>query len=56
LLVIFSSAGVKLHDLVTPLDGNSDADRKLLADAKTAGEVLAAKEIEIQEFLKKFGE
>lgn len=52
LLVIFNGAAAKLRELVAPLDSTSDADRKLLNDAKNAGEVLATKEIEIQEFVK----
>ncbi|HEV3437448.1 MAG TPA: hypothetical protein VG122_08815 [Gemmata sp.] len=53
LLVIFSGAAAKLRELEAPLDSNSDADRKLLADAVNAIEVLRSKENEIQEFIKK---
>ncbi len=56
LLTIFSAAAVKLNELAGPLDSNSDADRKLLDDAKKAGEVLAGLENKITEFLKKGGE
>jgi tetratricopeptide (TPR) repeat protein len=55
LLVIFGEAAGKLNELAAPLDSNTDADRKLLSDAKAAGEALAAKEIEVQEFVKKGG-
>lgn len=54
-LVIFSEAVGKLNELASPLDANSEADRKLLDAAKIAGEALAAKEAEIQEFVKKPG-
>jgi hypothetical protein len=56
LLMNFTSAGVKLNDLAAPLDKNSDADRKLIADAAKVGETMAALEIKITEFLKKGGE
>jgi tetratricopeptide (TPR) repeat protein len=52
LLVIFSSAVVKLNELVAALDTSSDNDRKLAADATVAGEALAAREQELRDFLK----
>jgi tetratricopeptide (TPR) repeat protein len=51
LLTSFSTAGVKLNDLVTPLDPASETDRKLLADANNAGKVLAALEVELRTFV-----
>ena len=51
LLSVFSTAGVKLNDLVAPLDPASEADRKLLADATNAGKVLAALEQELRGFV-----
>ena len=51
LLIAFSSAGVKLNDLVAPLDPASEADRKLLADANNVGKVLAALEVELRGFI-----
>jgi hypothetical protein len=53
LLVIFSQAAGKLNELANPLDANNENDRKLLDAAKAAGEALAAKEIEIHEFVQK---
>ncbi len=53
LLTVFTAAGVKLNNLVTPLDPNAEADRKLAADANTVGETLAALEAKITEFVKK---
>ncbi len=53
LLVIFSEAVVKLNDLAAPLNAANEADKKLLSDANVAGESLAAKESEIQDFIKK---
>jgi tetratricopeptide (TPR) repeat protein len=52
LLTIFSTAAVKLNDLVAPLDPASDSDRKLLADANDAGKQLARLEQELREFVK----
>ncbi|MBA4189699.1 MAG: hypothetical protein C0467_17070 [Planctomycetaceae bacterium] len=51
LLTIFTAASVKLNDLVTPLDPNADGDRKLAADAKTVATALAAREVQITEFV-----
>ena len=51
--VIFSEAVVKLNDLAAPLNAANEADKKLLSDANVAGESLAAKESEIQDFIKK---
>lgn len=51
LLTVFVAAGTKLTDLVTPLDPNADADRKLAADAKAVGSALAALEVQITEFV-----
>ncbi len=51
LLTIFTAAGVKLTDLVSPLDPNADGDRKLAADAKSVGAALAALEVSITEFV-----
>jgi hypothetical protein len=56
LLTIFNAAAVKLNDLAEPLDKNSDADRKLAADANKVGEALAARENAIADFLKKGSE
>lgn len=53
LLTIFSAAAVKLNELAAPLDANAEGDKKLLADAKKAGEALAALEIKVTEFVKK---
>lgn len=52
LLVIFSGALVKLNELVAALDPNSEADKKLVEDARVAGEFLAAREQEIRDFVK----
>ncbi|VTU00509.1 unnamed protein product [Gemmataceae bacterium] len=51
LLTVFTAAGVKLNDLVAPLDPNADADRKLAADAKAVAAALAALEVQITEFV-----
>jgi len=51
LLTIFTTAGVKLNDLVTPLDPNADGDRKLADDAKTVIASLATLEVSITEFV-----
>ena len=51
LLVAFSTAGVKLNELVTTLDPASEADKKLLADANAVGKALAALETELRTFL-----
>ena len=56
LLVIFNVSTAKLRELADALDASSDADRKLAADAKTAGDELQARENEIREYLKKFSE
>ncbi|HEV3384260.1 MAG TPA: hypothetical protein VG097_05560, partial [Gemmata sp.] len=53
LLVIFTEAARKLNERASPLDANNENDRKLLDAAKNAGEALANKELEIQEFVKK---
>ncbi len=47
LLTGFSTVGVKLNELVATLDPANEADRKLLAEANTAGKVLAALETEL---------
>ncbi len=51
LLAIFGVAGQKLNDLAAALDPASDVDRKLAADAQSAGKVLAAMELEIRGFV-----
>jgi len=51
LLTIFTTAGVKLNDLVTPLDPNADGDRKLADDAKAVIASLATLEVSITEFV-----
>jgi hypothetical protein len=51
LLILFSTARVKLNDLFTPLDAT--ADRALIENVKEAGERLAALEIKITEFVNK---
>ena len=43
----------RVAELIAPLDPNSDADRKSLADAEQIRNVLAAIEQEAQELLKK---
>jgi hypothetical protein len=56
LLNIFSESAIrKLNDLIAPLDANNEADKKLLNDAKVAGEALATKESEIRDFVKNGG-
>ena len=52
-LTVVSDFAVKLNDLVAPLDANSDADRKSLADAKEVRDVVGKAETELVEFLKK---
>ena len=51
LLIAFSTAGVKLNELVTTLDPASEADRKLVADANTVGKFLPALEAELRGFV-----
>ncbi len=51
LLIAFSTAGVKLNELVTTLDPASEADRKLVADANTVGKFLPALETELRGFV-----
>jgi hypothetical protein len=51
LLATFSTAGVKLNDLVAPLDPASETDRKLLAAANDAGKVLAKLEADLRTFV-----
>jgi hypothetical protein len=51
LLVSFSTAGVKLNDLVAPLDPATKADKDLLTDANGVGKVLAALELELRGFV-----
>ena len=51
LLIAFSTAGVKLNELVTTLDPASEADRKLVADANTVGKFLPALEAELRAFV-----
>lgn len=51
LLGAFTTAGVKLNELVAALDPANDADKKLLADATNAGKVLAALEQELRTFI-----
>ncbi|MDY3563791.1 hypothetical protein R5W23_005413 [Gemmata sp. JC673] len=48
LLTVFSTAVVKLNDLVAQLDPASDADKKLLADANQVGKTMAALEQEVR--------
>jgi tetratricopeptide (TPR) repeat protein len=52
LLAVFSNFAVKLTDLITPLDGNSDSDRKALEDAKTIREQVGTLEQKVANFLK----
>ena len=51
LLSAFSTAGVKLNELVAALDPANEADKKLLADATAAGKTLAAIEQELRGFI-----
>lgn len=48
----FSDFAGKLNDLIAPLDGNSDSDRKALEDAKSIREVVGKLEQEVADFLK----
>lgn len=52
LMGVFSDFAVKLNDLVAPLDGNSDSDRKALEDAKSVREQVGKLEQEVADFLK----
>ena len=51
LLTAFSTAVVKLNDLVTPLDPASEADRKLFKDANDVGKTMAALELELRKLV-----
>lgn len=51
LLSIFSTVAPKLTELASALDPASDADKKLLKDAESAGKVLAALEVELRTFV-----
>lgn len=51
LLTLFTAAGAKLNDLVTPLDPNADGDRKLATDAKSVITALGTLEVQITEFV-----
>ena len=51
LLSVFTGSIVKLKELTDVLDQNSDADRKLAADANRVGEAMAALETRIREFV-----
>jgi hypothetical protein len=48
----FNNFAGKLNDLIAPLDGNSDSDRKTLEDAKQVREVVGKLEQEVADFLK----
>jgi tetratricopeptide (TPR) repeat protein len=52
LLAVFNNFAVKLNDLIAPLDGNSDSDRKALEDAKAIRDQVGKLEHEVAEFLK----
>ncbi len=52
LLTVFSTAIVKLNDLVAPLDPASEADRKLFKAAETAGREMAKIEEDLRAFVK----
>jgi hypothetical protein len=52
LLTGFNDFAVKLNDLITPLDGNSDSDRKALEDAKSIRVVVGKLEQEVADFVK----
>lgn len=51
LLTVFSTAVVKLNDLVTPLDPASDADRTLFKVAEGVGREMAKIEQELRKFV-----
>jgi tetratricopeptide (TPR) repeat protein len=51
MLTIFSAAGVKLNELVQPLDAAGEGDRKLIADANAVGKRLAAIEQDLRTFV-----
>lgn len=51
LLTVFSTAVVKLNELVAQLDPTSDADKKLLADATQVGKVMAVLEAEVRKLV-----
>lgn len=46
----FNNFAGKLNDLIAPLDGNSDSDRKALEDAKAVREFVGKLEQEVAEF------
>jgi hypothetical protein len=50
-LVGFTTAGVKLNELVAGLDASNAADKKLADDATNVGKVLAALEQELRAFI-----
>lgn len=51
LLIAFNAAGVKLNELAAGLDPTSEADKRLQADANSAGKALAALEQEVRAFV-----
>jgi tetratricopeptide (TPR) repeat protein len=51
-LTHFNSFAVKLTDLIAPLDGNSDSDRKALEDARMIREQVGKLEQEVADFVK----
>ena len=52
LLTHLNAAAVKLGDLASPLDPNSDTDRKALADANEVRQALEKADQEVREFVK----
>ena len=52
LLGHFSNFAVKLNDLISPLDANSDSDRKALENAKSIRDVIGKLEQEVADFVK----
>ncbi|HEY1190357.1 MAG TPA: tetratricopeptide repeat protein [Gemmata sp.] len=51
LLTIFSTAVVKLNELVAQLDPASEGDKKLLGDANQVGKVMGALELEVRKLV-----
>jgi tetratricopeptide (TPR) repeat protein len=51
-LTHFNNFAVKLTDLIAPLDGNSDSDRKALKDAEKIRQEVGKLEQEVAEFVK----
>ena len=51
LLTLFSTAAVKINNLIAPLDPANEADRKLSADASGVNKAIAALEAELRKIV-----